>query len=613
MERLEGELTRTRKTRKVKIFTDICHRMKERPFSLQSGRGRGHEGFESSFAPRSVPSQPEQSRFKNSKIKSVALHPNITSLTPDAPDGNDVLYHSNSPPKILQAGETGRGSSYASSTSPLRKSTREPSAAKQDSVNVPGFRRKEKTNVLLHTSTAPFPSSSPPGKSNSLTQQPLLKLKGPKSFPLSFPSSKPGVTRSERLEHFSFPSQDQGKGRAPTLHQLGDNRLDVSYHDDVRIDVALRPFPMNSREIKTALHPCVHSSSQSLGSKRGSDHNDGGYGRKVKRRMEDNSKNLTKVILGDNSDEDSFEIDRTVDPSILCPYCDDPLPLNPMPQLNDLLATAKQQSYADPRPQNPFGLKAPLGIYISACQRHHFETYSLPEAMEKGWPQSIDFKEVPKRVESMKSALQDIITDADNCSDNEDSEIHGDTRGPRARCIFWRELKKEIKKQGSRTITGVKGQFFAFEKTQPGYYGELGLLIINQTLYDLFPFSSFDTSLIVPLSPAEFVQLVLVPEVAVRLIMQDLHLDRDKAIITLRESSQYGVGMFPDIGSATSVDDNDDDNYESVADRIAMERAKARRLELEKEEKIEEKMWKEEQAECGFIAQVERDTTCHRA
>ncbi|KAG2354427.1 restriction of telomere capping protein 4, partial [Suillus spraguei] len=107
-------------------------------------------------------------------------------------------------------------------------------------------------------------------------------------------------------------------------------------------------------------------------------------------------------------------------------------------------------------------------------------------------------------------------------------------------------LKKEIKKQGSRTITGVKGQFFAFEKTQPGYYGELGLLIINQTLYDLFPFSSFDTSLIVPLSPAEFVQLVLVPEVAVRLIMQDLHLDRDKAIITLRESSQYGVGMFPD-------------------------------------------------------------------
>ncbi|KAG1803898.1 restriction of telomere capping protein 4, partial [Suillus plorans] len=93
---------------------------------------------------------------------------------------------------------------------------------------------------------------------------------------------------------------------------------------------------------------------------------------------------------------------------------------------------------------------------------------------------------------------------------------------------------------------GVKGQFSTFEKTQPGYYGELGLLIIHQTLYNLFPFSSFDTSLIAPLSRAEFVQFVLIPEVAVRLIMQDLHLDRDEAIMTLRESSQYGVSMFPD-------------------------------------------------------------------
>jgi hypothetical protein len=99
--------------------------------------------------------------------------------------------------------------------------------------------------------------------------------------------------------------------------------------------------------------------------------------------------------------------------------------------------------------------------------------------------------------------------------------------------------------------------------------------------------------LIAPLSPAEFVQFVLIPEVAVRLIMQDLHLDRDEAIMTLRESSQYGVSMFPDVGSGSAFDDDDDSNYESVADRIVMERAKARRLELEEEERIEERMWKE--------------------
>ncbi|KAG2742025.1 hypothetical protein P692DRAFT_201650282, partial [Suillus brevipes Sb2] len=237
-------------------------------------------------------------------------------------------------------------------------------------------------------------------------------------------------------------------------------------------------------------------------------------------------------------------LDPAIDPSTLCPYCDEPLPLNSTAQLKNLLAIAKQQSHADPRPHNPFGLKAPLGIYISACQRHHFETHSLPEALEKGWPQRIDFNEVPKRVESMKSALEDIIANADNCSDNE-GFVCDDTGGPRARSIFWRELQNEIKKQGSRTATSVKGQFYTFEKAQPGYYGELGLSIIHQTLYDLFPFSSFDTSLIAPLSPEEFVQLVLVPEVAMRLIMQDLHLDRNKAVKTLRESSQYGVDMFP--------------------------------------------------------------------
>jgi hypothetical protein len=131
------------------------------------------------------------------------------------------------------------------------------------------------------------------------------------------------------------------------------------------------------------------------------------------------------------------------------------------------LATAKRKSYADPRPRNPRGLKAPLGVYISACQRHHFETHILPEAMENGWPQSIDFKKVPERVEGIKSALEAIIADADNCSEDDDSG-DVDSRGPRIRSVFWREVKKEIKKQGSRTVTGVKGQFASFEKTQPG-------------------------------------------------------------------------------------------------------------------------------------------------
>ncbi|KAG1738857.1 RTC4-like domain-containing protein [Suillus paluster] len=511
------------------------------------------------------------------------------------------------------------GSSRASDASPPRKSARDSSAAKKENANIPICKSKEKTNALSRKPTAPFPMS-PPGKSNLPTSHPLPELKGPKPFPLPLHTSKSGIARSETLGNFPVPSplaspaqplsQNKGKGRALTPHQDEDdiNELATNHHNTALANGTLRPFPMGSREIKTAHRRSPQSSSESMKSKRASDDSDRERGRKAKRHKEDNPRNVTRLIMReeDHLDEDSFEIDRVVDPSTVCPYCDEPLPRNPTPQLKSLLATAKRKSYVDPRPRNPRGLKAPLGIYISACQRHHFETHSLPEAMEKGWPQSIDFKKVPKRVEKMKGALEAVITDADNCSDNEDS-VDDDARGPRARSAFWREVKKEIKKRGSRTVTGVKGQFASFEKTQPGYYGELGLLIIHQTLYNLFPFSSFDASSIAPLTPAEFIQLVLVPEAAVGLIMQDLHLDRDEAIVTLRESSQYGVAMFPDTGSSkgTAVGADDDDD-EGVADRIVMERAKARRLELEEEEKIEEQMWKEEQAKRRSTAQMER-------
>ncbi|EIW78974.1 hypothetical protein CONPUDRAFT_59209, partial [Coniophora puteana RWD-64-598 SS2] len=108
---------------------------------------------------------------------------------------------------------------------------------------------------------------------------------------------------------------------------------------------------------------------------------------------------------------------------------------------------------------------------------------------------------------------------------------------------------REVERTGSvRAVVGVKGQFASFEKTQPGYYGELGSIILHQTLFSLFPPSSFDAALIAPLAPAEFIQRILVPETAVRLVMQDLGQPPDEALRTLRESAQYGVAMFPDAG-----------------------------------------------------------------
>ena len=109
-------------------------------------------------------------------------------------------------------------------------------------------------------------------------------------------------------------------------------------------------------------------------------------------------------------------------------------------------------------------------------------------------------------------------------------------------------------------------------------YGELGSMILHQTLYNMFPPSSFDPQSIAPLAPQEFIQRILVPEAALALIMEDTGQDRAKAVQTMRESAGYGVAMFPDTSEGTEVGAGED---------IVLERARVRRRELEDEERIE--------------------------
>lgn len=99
-------------------------------------------------------------------------------------------------------------------------------------------------------------------------------------------------------------------------------------------------------------------------------------------------------------------------------------------------------------------------------------------------------------------------------------------------------------------------------------------MILAQTLYDMFPPLHFPSNSTSPLSPADFVQSVLLPETAVSLIMEDMQLSRKEAITTMRESAQYGVAMFPD------------DNAEgySAGEVVVKKRADARRRQLELEE-----------------------------
>ena len=108
-------------------------------------------------------------------------------------------------------------------------------------------------------------------------------------------------------------------------------------------------------------------------------------------------------------------------------------------------------------------------------------------------------------------------------------------------------------------------------------YGELGYLIIHQTIYQLFPPDTINPDSTVPLTPADFIQRILVPEAAVHLIMEDLQSDYSSAVKILRESVEYGVAMFPDAGG-------DNEEGMKAVDDVAKERARARRKQLLKEE-----------------------------
>ncbi|KAF7296030.1 RTC4 domain-containing protein [Mycena kentingensis (nom. inval.)] len=287
-----------------------------------------------------------------------------------------------------------------------------------------------------------------------------------------------------------------------------------------------------------------------------------------------------------------------VDPGSLCPYCDAPLPSDPTPFLQDLLDRTFKKSNRDPRPANPLGRKAPMAAFIAVCQRHRFESETLPEAEAKGWPKRIDWEDVRRRVQGFEWDLRRIVEDGGGEEDHDTvpSSSQG-KKGPRRSCLFWRDMMKELKEKGTKAVQGVQAQFATFHKMQPGYYGEMGSVIIHQALYDMFPLSEISPELVDPLTPNEFIQRILVPEVGMRLVMQDLFLDVDckedkkRAVAILQESASYGVAMFPDDSAGTGA------RPTNVGEKLIMERARRRRRELEEEEREEEEELVRQQSE----------------
>src|ERR1700761_5072424 len=108
-------------------------------------------------------------------------------------------------------------------------------------------------------------------------------------------------------------------------------------------------------------------------------------------------------------------------------------------------------------------------------------------------------------------------------------------------------------------------------------YGQRGFGIIQQLLYSMFPPDEYADEPYLPLTSLDFIQMVLTPETALRLIMEDQGCDEEKGIDTLRESASYGWQMFPEL----------EDGEDEVREAIVEKRAHRRRREIALEEEEE--------------------------
>ncbi|KAG6840724.1 hypothetical protein C0991_004810 [Blastosporella zonata] len=294
---------------------------------------------------------------------------------------------------------------------------------------------------------------------------PHLSPRTPAKFPLALDSPKKGKRSvSETVAAFKPPqpraADKKGSAEAKIRKKLSDgsakarNKTIISSEEEEKEDDTpqappapkAQPFPMSTQAFDGIglLPPAAGPSSLKRSCS-------GSYDESESKRM--------KEDVFDLVDAEDEHVEPNVDPSTLCPYCDGPLPSEPTPQLRKLLATAEKRSRREPRPGNRLGRTAPFIVYISICQRHRFESQMLPEAERKGWPKTIDWIELGKRVRKMRNVLRAII---------EDTGADGEEDRPKARCVFWREAVAEVKQKGTRAVAGVKGQFASFEKMQPG-------------------------------------------------------------------------------------------------------------------------------------------------
>ncbi|KAJ7857072.1 hypothetical protein B0H14DRAFT_2288534, partial [Mycena olivaceomarginata] len=219
------------------------------------------------------------------------------------------------------------------------------------------------------------------------------------------------------------------------------------------------------------------------------------------------------------------------DPTLLCNYCDELLPLVKSSKLLEMEERLLTISWEDPVPDNVLHRRtASVVKTVDYCVRHRFESQHLPNGLTAGWPLKPDFSTLFRRILELGRLC---VFFAKTFPTALFSWKHENiTRVNRLNCsLQWHNMHRQI---------------VLLSKAQASAYGERGYEIFNHTLHFMFPDHCLNLEDFYPLAHEMIIRQVLIPETAVRIIQADLNLDTEAAAAAIiADSHMFGIVLHP--------------------------------------------------------------------
>ncbi|KAI0416070.1 RTC4-like domain-containing protein [Xylaria grammica] len=175
----------------------------------------------------------------------------------------------------------------------------------------------------------------------------------------------------------------------------------------------------------------------------------------------------------------------------------------------------------------------------TAFCRSHKRQSAAKAGTEKGYPK-INWDSLNSRFSSHRDFLQKIL---------EGTQVS-----------HYRQILKERVDSGkNRTL------LTNYNNLTPGYYGPRGLQVMTQfimrTLSDVIRRRAVEDKLISARSYTGYVQTVLVPELTVRLIMEDMSVTEEKARDVLEESVEIGELLHEEARDVVMINEQEEDTW----------------------------------------------------